>query len=210
MKKNLSIILSFVALVGVIVLAVVMVCLNVSLSNISLDTFIGVMVTMIGILVTFAVGWQIINALEIKSKLAEIEKIKDDIREQREQMQELAESTKHESMLVRAQEFYRCGDYIHATLCAMESLLHCLPLKVPSNINLVLQSVEAFASFIKTPITAEDNEELLKIDQSIRESNNYVFIQVRYEQICDKYFKFRIVLPKQNKDISSEKSNHSK
>ena len=113
-------------------------------------------------------------------------------------------------MLVRAQEFYRSGDYIHATLCAMESLLHCLPLKVPSNINLVLQSVEAFASFIKTPITAEDNEELLKIDQSIRESNNYVFIQVRYEQICDKYFKFRIVLPKQNKDISSEKSNHSK
>ncbi len=210
MKKNLSIILSLVALVGVVVLTVVMVCLNVSLSNVSLDTFIGVMVTMIGILVTFAVGWQIINALEIKSKLAEIEKIKDDIREQREQMQELAESTKHESMLVRAQEFYRCGDYIHATLCAMESLLHCLPLKVPSNINLVLQSVEAFASFINKPISAEDNEELLKIDQSIRESNNYVFIQVHYEQIYDKYFKFRIVLPKQNKDISSEKSNHSK
>ena len=57
MKKNLSIILSLVALVGVVVLAVVMVCLNVSLANVSLDTFIGVMVTMIGILVTFAVGW---------------------------------------------------------------------------------------------------------------------------------------------------------
>ena len=69
MKKNLGIILSLVALVGVVVLAVVMACLNVSLSNVSLDTFIGVMVTMIGILVTFAVGWQIINALEIKSKL---------------------------------------------------------------------------------------------------------------------------------------------
>ena len=39
----------------------------------SLDTFIGVMVTMVGILVTFAVGWQIINALEIKNKLAEID-----------------------------------------------------------------------------------------------------------------------------------------
>ena len=60
MKKNLSIILSLVALVGVVVLAVVMVCLNVSLANVSLDTFIGVMVTMIGILVTFAVGWQVL------------------------------------------------------------------------------------------------------------------------------------------------------
>lgn len=202
MKKNLSIILSLVALVGVIVLAVVMACLNVSLANVSLDTFIGVMVTMIGILVTFAVGWQIINALEIKSKLAEIEKIKDDIREQREQMQELAESTKHESMLVRAQEFYRCGDYIHATLCAMESLLHCLPLKVPSNINLVLQSVEAFASFIKTPITAENNKEILEIDDAIRRANNYIFIQDRYEQIYDKFLKCKFVLSqRQENDI---------
>ena len=75
MKKNLSIILSLIALIGVVVLAVVIACLNVSLANVSLDTFIGVMVTMIGILVTFAVGWQIINALEIMSKLAEIEKI---------------------------------------------------------------------------------------------------------------------------------------
>ena len=82
MKKNLSIIFSLIALVGVVVLAVVMACLNVSLSNVSLDTFIGVMVTMIGILVTFAVGWQIINALEIKSKLAEIEKIKADVNTQ--------------------------------------------------------------------------------------------------------------------------------
>jgi hypothetical protein len=53
MKKNLSIIFSLIALVGVVVLAVVMACLNVSLSNVSLDTFIGVMVTMMGILVRF-------------------------------------------------------------------------------------------------------------------------------------------------------------
>lgn len=202
MKKNLSIILSLIALVGVVVLAVVMACLNVSLANVSLDTFIGVMVTMIGILVTFAVGWQIINALEIKSKLTEIEKLKIEIKEQREQMQELAESTKHESMLVRAQEFYRCGEHVHATICAMKSLLHCLPLKVPSNINLVLHSVEAFASFIKTPITAEYNKEILEIDDAIRRANNYIFIQDRYEQIYDKFIKCKFVLSqRQENDI---------
>ena len=200
MKNNLSIILSLLALVCVIVLSVLMFIPDVTLSDVSLDTFIGVMVTMIGVLVTFAVGWQIINALEIKSKLAEIETIKNDIKEQREQMQVLAESTKHESMLVRAQEFYRCGDHIHATICAMDSLLHCLPLKVPSNINLVLQSVEAFASFIKTPLTSEDNKELLLIDQSIREAKNYIFIQERYEVIFEKYLKRRVVLPSPSKD----------
>lgn len=202
MKNNLSIILSLMAFVCVIVLSVLVFVPDLSLSNVSLDTFIGVMVTMIGILVTFAVGWQIINALEIKSKLSEIEKIKAEIKEQREQMQELAESTKHESMLVRAQEFYRCGDHIHATICAMDSLLHCLPLKVPSNINLVLQSVEAFAGQINTFITAEDNEEILQIDDAIRRANNYIFIQERYELIYDKFIKRRFVLPKrQEEDI---------
>ena len=99
-------------------------------------------------------------------------------------------------MLIRAQEFYRSKDFINATICAMESLQHCLPLKVPSNINLVLQSVEAFASFINTPISYEDNEEILRIDKAIRESNNYIFIQVSYEQTFDKYIKNRFVLPK--------------
>lgn len=202
MKNNLSIILSLLALVCVIVLSVLVFIPDIALFDVSLDTFIGVMVTMIGILVTFAVGWQIINALEIKSKLAEIETIKNDIKEQREQMLELAESTKHESMLIRAQEFYRCGDHIHATICAMDSLLHCLPLKVPSNINLVLQSVEAFAAQINTFITAEDNEEIMQIDDAIRKTNNYIFIQERYEQIIDKFIKRRFVLPKkQEKDI---------
>ena len=202
MKNNLSIILSLLAFVCVIVLSALVFIPDIALSDVSLDTFIGVMVTMIGILVTFAVGWQIINALEIKSKLAEIETIKNDIKEQREQMLELAESTKHESMLIRAQEFYRCGDHIHATICAMDSLLHCLPLKVPSNINLVLQSVEAFAAQINTFITAEDNEEIMQIDDAIRKTNNYIFIQERYEQIIDKFIKRRFVLPKkQEKDI---------
>ncbi len=202
MKNNLSIILSLLAFVCVIVLSALVFIPDIALSDVSLDTFIGVMVTMIGILVTFAVGWQIINALEIKSKLAEIETIKNDIKEQREQMLELAESTKHESMLIRAQEFYRCGDHVHATICAMDSLLHCLPLKVPSNINLVLQSVEAFAAQINTFITAEDNEEIIQIDDAIRKTNNYIFIQERYEQIIDKFIKRRFVLPKkQEKDI---------
>ena len=76
MKKNISIILSILALAIASVLAVLLACRNVTLSSISLDSFVGVMVAMIGILVTFAVGWQIINALEIKGKLAEIEKLK--------------------------------------------------------------------------------------------------------------------------------------
>lgn len=187
MKKNISIILSILALAIASVLAVLLACRNVTLSFISLDTFVGVMVAMIGILVTFAVGWQIINALEIKGKLAEIEKLKSDINYQREQMHELAESTKHDSMLVRAQAFYRDGDFINATICSMDSLLHCLPLKVPSNIHLVLHTTEAFMMGIEKFATVEEKNEILRLNEAIRSADNYIFISESYDRIWRKF-----------------------
>lgn len=187
MKKNISIILSILALVIVSILGALFVAKDLSLSELDLDTFVGVMVAMIGILVTFAVGWQIINALEIKGKLAEIEKIKADINEQREQMHELAESTKHESMLIRAQEFYRCGDFINATICSMESLLHCLPLKVPSNIHLVMQTTKTFMMSVNKFATEEQKNEILRLEEAIREAENYIFISEQYESIWKKF-----------------------
>ena len=171
------------------VLVVLLVAKDLSLSNISLDTFVGVMVAMIGILVTFAVGWQIINALEIKGKLAEIEKLKADINEQREQMHELAESTKHDSMLVRAQAFYRDGDFINATICSMDSLLHCLPLKVPSNIHLVLHTTANFMMGINKPATIEEKNEILRLDEAIRSADNYIFISENYDLIWKEFIK---------------------
>ena len=189
MKKNISIILSILALVIVSILGVLFVAKDLSLSELDLDTFVGVMVAMIGILVTFAVGWQIINALEIKGKLAEIEKIKADINEQREQMHELAESTKHESMLIRAQEFYRCGDFINATICSMESLLHCLPLKVPSNIHLVMQTTKTFMMSVNEFATEEQKNEILRLDEAIREAKNYTFISKDYEYMWEHFSK---------------------
>ena len=187
MKKNISIILSILALVAVSILCALFVAKDLSLSELDLDTFVGVMVAMIGILVTFAVGWQIINALEIKGKLAEIEKIKADINEQREQMHELAESTKHDSMLVRAQAFYRDGDFINATICSMDSLLHCLPLKVPSNIHLVLHTTEAFMMGVNKFATVEEKNEILRLDEAIRNADNYIFISENYDRIWRKF-----------------------
>ena len=189
MKKNISIILSILALVAVSILCALFVAKDLSLSELDLDTFVGVMVAMVGILVTFAVGWQIINALEIKGKLAEIEKIKADINEQREQMHELAESTKHDSMLVRAQAFYRDEDFINATICSMDSLLHCLPLKVPSNIHLVLHTTANFMMGINKPATIEEKNEILRLDEAIRNADNYIFISKNYDLIWKEFIK---------------------
>ena len=109
MKKNLKIIFLLLAVVGILVIALLLIFCNVSLADVSLDTFIGVMVTMIGILVTFAVGWQIINALEIKNKLAEMEKLKVEINSQREKIEKISARSRYDIALNRSYMLYKSG-----------------------------------------------------------------------------------------------------
>ncbi len=184
MKKNLSIILSLTALVGVVVLAVVMVCLNVSLANVSLDTFIGVMVTMIGILVTFAVGWQIINALEIKSKLAEIEKIKADVKQQEAIVQENYHKVQHLIALSWAEGAYNNEEFAEAYRYCSHSLLSSMHLSSPINIDKVLKVMKYAAKEIPESFTidAEFYDLVIADDAQIRTLNGYQYVKSVYEQ----------------------------
>lgn len=98
-KENLSILFSLIALVGVVTVWGLWICNTLRLSVVSLDSFIGVMITLLGILVTFAIGWQIINALEIKAKLKEIEIIKMNLSKQQEDFVEFSNNIKCENLL---------------------------------------------------------------------------------------------------------------
>lgn len=198
MKKNLSIILSLIALVGVVVLAVVMACLNVSLSNVSLDTFIGVMVTMIGILVTFAVGWQVINALEIKSKLAEIEKIKADVKQQEAIVQENYHRVQHLIALSWAEDAYNNEEYAEAYRYSLHSLLSSMSLRGPINIDKVLKVMKHAAKEIPESFTidAEFYDLVIADDAQIRTLNGYQYVKSVHEQSFAQYT--RKVVRKQN------------
>lgn len=77
MMKNLSIILSLVSLVGVISVWVLWALSIVDFAVVTTDTFTGTMVGILGLLITFVVGWQIVNVLEIRDriqKVAQLEK----------------------------------------------------------------------------------------------------------------------------------------
>lgn len=74
--ENKSFILSIIALAtSIITLAVIFIRVTPN-SVIDLGTFIGVMTALIGICITFLVGYQIYNAIEIRQKLAEIDTLK--------------------------------------------------------------------------------------------------------------------------------------
>lgn len=191
MKKNLSIILSLIALVGVVVLAVVMACLNVSLANVSLDTFIGVMVTMIGILVTFAVGWQIINTLEIKSKLAEIEIIKSDVNTQQSNIDKIAARIAYDAAVNRSYTLYKIGEHIKAFVSTLEAIEYCLRIDEYEDLDILLHNLKAFASHSHTMHCYKSDSEAMAVsDDNIRKSPKYPLIKDKYEDAIKEYNKW--------------------
>ena len=74
MKTKISFILSLISFVGVLSVWGLWLFRGINLSVVSLDTFIGVIVALLAIIFTVIVGWQIINAIEMRDRMAELEK----------------------------------------------------------------------------------------------------------------------------------------
>jgi tetratricopeptide (TPR) repeat protein len=200
MKNNLSIILSLVALIGVIVLAVVIACLNISLANVSLDTFIGVMVTMIGILVTFAVGWQIINALEIKSKLAEIEKIKADVNTQQSNINKIAARIAYDAAVNRGYTLQKQGEYHRAFAAIQEAIKNCLFIDEYEDLDMLLKALlSCAANSYNVRRYESDCDYITKLDSEIRETPKFPLIKDRYEEALKEYNRWRHIPIKDKK-----------
>ena len=79
MKAKVTFILSLISFVGVLSVWGLWLFRNFKLSVVSLDTFIGVIVALLAIIFTVVVGWQIINAIEMRDKLAALEKRQNDL-----------------------------------------------------------------------------------------------------------------------------------
>lgn len=73
MKTKLSIILSIISIVGVLSIWGLWVFGTMKLSVVSLDTFIGVIVALLAIIFTVIIGWQIINTIEIRNWMNQLE-----------------------------------------------------------------------------------------------------------------------------------------
>lgn len=202
MRKNLSLILSLLALVGVVVLAGLWWCHSVSLTDVSLDTFIGVMVGMVGILVTFAIGWQIINALEIKSKLADIERLKTEIDAQHARIEKIAARSAFDSAINRSYTLYKTGEHVKAFVCTLQAIEHCLKIDEYEDLDILLKNlVTHAANSYNQHCYKSDREEMIKADAAIRQAPKFILIKDRYEAAIREYNMF----PKYMLDDKKEK-----
>ena len=190
-KKNLSIILSLLALIGVLVIIGLIIFKDISLCTITLDTFVGVMVSIMGILITFVVGWQIINTLEIKTKLTEIDNVKYDLDEQREKLKETTFKSQHLVSYTWALDAYDRGEDAESFRYAVTSLLNSMQLKEPINVDALLTIMENSTKEIPLGFKIKRifYNLVIEDDKSIRELKDYVYVQERYEPCFELYIK---------------------
>ncbi len=176
MKKNISIILSLIAFVAVLGVILVWIFRGYTISVVSLDTFIGVMVAIVGLLVTFAVGWQIVNALEIRNKINEIERVKDAMNTLKEQISETLYETKYESYFVRSQEAYVQNEYMTSSIYAMQALLAGLGMRANKDVAMVLNILQTSLQKMVYTSLEDPNayKELISFHKSVKDTPKYV------------------------------------
>ena len=190
-KKNLSIILSLTALVGVLVIIGLINFKDISLCTITLDTFVGVMVTIMGILVTFVVGWQIINTLDIKTKIKEIDNVKSDLDEQKAKLKETTFKSQHLVSYTWALDAFDRGEDAESFRYAVTSLLNSMQLTKPINIEALLTIMEDSTGEIPQGFAIKSvfYNLVIEEDKIIRELKDYVYVQKRYEPCFELYIK---------------------
>lgn len=88
MKTKISFILSLISLVGVLSIWGLWIFGSMKLSVVSLDTFVGVIVALLAIVFTVIVGLQIVNAIDMREKMSQLEKKQMELLENERQLAE--------------------------------------------------------------------------------------------------------------------------
>lgn len=169
---------------------VVLWCCNVGgFTVVSLDSFVGVIVALLAIVVTLAVGWQIYNSIEIKSKIEELSSLKEKINIQEKTIKQQTRKSQHLTSLIFGFEVYKKKKYIEAFRYYMASLRCSMLLDKPINVEHLLNDLETVTSNIEesTICVIERLNEIKEYDKAIRKSYSYDIIKSRYERIYNDF-----------------------
>lgn len=160
MRTRLTTILSLLSFVSVVILIGFWIFGAMKLSVVSLDTFIGVIVALLAIIFTLVIGWQIINTIEMRDKITELEKRQNQLIEN-ERL--LAENDKLHTMEAYNLQAGLCqtsaeidlakGQYIEAFTFYHASLSFAILANTPDQLNR-LNQLQPIISLITTKPTA--------------------------------------------------------
>lgn len=187
-KANLAIGLSVVALIFVAIMFVLWCCNVGGFSAVNLDTFVGVTVALLAIIVTLVLGWQIFNIFELKNKIDEVNELKKQFKEQQNNIQQLTLKNKHITGFTWGKSAIKDNDWKGAFRFLILSLSASLQLDSPINVDIIFIFLNQISQNIK-PNTKYPNDcyqEIVQADREIRSLHNFSLIEERYRESYDK------------------------
>lgn len=190
-NSKIAILLSVVAIVGVISIWLLWLLGSLKLAVVSLDTFVGVIVALLAIIVTVVLGWQIVNTLELHGKIKEIElrqnSVLDIIRGLADNVQNSVKLTSNlQSGLnsIDANMYIQHGQFVEAFVFYHAALCQAIKADQPNLGNRMTQLELICLQIVSPPIVDFQNlRKQIELDsQYIRESEAYrQFLSPSYE-----------------------------
>lgn len=189
-KIKIAHICAYVSLALSVVMIILWCCNVGGFSVVSLDSFVGVIVALLAIIVAIVIGWQIINALEIKSKLAEIDGLRNEVEKQNKTIQQLSYRTQHHLSATMAMDALENCEAEEAFRYALVSLVSAMKLEKPINIERIMELLENSSKhFGSNQISKRFYDATLKLDRELKSMKNYDFIREEYEYLIDLYIR---------------------
>ncbi len=186
MKKwSLAHFCAYLSLAISITLLVIWCCNVGGFTVVSLDSFVGVIVALLAIVVTMAVGWQIFNVVDINDKIKKLTILEEKFNKQEETIDQQTKKSQHLISLIFGFEAYKVKNYIEAFRYFMASLRCSMLLDKPLNVDKLLSLNRKVVNQIEEGCTCnlEKLNEIREYDKSIRSSPCYDIIKSQYEEI---------------------------
>ena len=182
-KWNFAHLCAYLSLVISIIILILWCCNAGGFTVVSLDSFVGVIVALLAIIVTFIVGWQIYNGIELKAKIEELCVLKEKLEIQEKESAKNAKQLSHLIFGGMADNEISNGNYTLAFLYLMRSLGYSMSLDVPENIDVLFDRLSQSIDQIQKDTICSNMEKIHDLDKKIRLSKNYSLIKEQYEKI---------------------------
>lgn len=204
-KVNWAIGLSIIAIILWTIMIVMWCCRAGGFSAVNLDTFVGVIVALLAIIVTIAVGWQIYNAIELKNKFAKLDELEDNLKRQQSKFENFADDMICENLLTIAEMRRVIDKYAFAYMYATESLVYGLSAN-HNDIDYIVRFLGRCVRLIKsqTNIPQDTYNRIVKADKQIRRSNLFHIIGKTYTQTYNEFMSKVIVRNEYSYDMEPD------
>jgi hypothetical protein len=181
-KINYAIWLSVISLILWFVVVMLWLFNVYEFSVVDSNTFIGVIVALLALIVTFVVGWQIFNVLDVKAQLSDIADFKKQLQQQREDNEEDFNSTMYLQSIAFGDISLQNNNISDAFNNYLWAVYYSLKLKNEYIDELLMIEQLYRVANCLTDIDEKAKNQIINTDSKIRELPRFKYIKNEYEK----------------------------